>query len=159
MALTARIERQDHVDELSRPQQSVRIVEGRFQMDGAGLGIDGVVDDAQVARGFRRGIVARRDLDRAACGARCTRGWRRDAFRRVEADEAGVMRLMTTSATSFTFTRLPACTSRLPARPAMGARISQYARSSLARSTALSSTLRLARRAFDGGLVGADGLF
>jgi hypothetical protein len=44
---------------------------------------------------------------------------------RAKSTKMGDIWWITTSGTSFTFTRLPACTSRLPVRPEMGARIWQ----------------------------------
>ena len=40
----------DHnIRELSRPQAAIFILEGRLQLDRAGLGIDSVIDERQVA--------------------------------------------------------------------------------------------------------------
>ena len=43
------VEREDGSDELAGPEDAVLVIEGGLQVDGAGGGIDGVVDDGEGA--------------------------------------------------------------------------------------------------------------
>src|SRR5262245_23417139 len=58
-AVGARHEKQSRVDELAGPESEIVIGEGGFEFDGAGSGINLVVDDGEFACGKDIGIVAR----------------------------------------------------------------------------------------------------
>jgi hypothetical protein len=60
-------QREGDVDELAGPQPRFGVVEGRAQLNGAGAGVDGIVDEGQVARERRR---CRRGWSRSPSGGR-----------------------------------------------------------------------------------------